>query len=278
MVSVAGIPNGAQNVASLFRQLGKGDARDAMASRAGSQWPAIAQTALKPAEAMPDGLVAQISEMARSIFDQLERSGTSQTSFDLSLDLSALGLNVGANGRRSAEGHSLSVDLHVDATRGSIATDKGIVEFESFNMSFTIEEMRASMSEEPPTGADGEVVLPPAGSPRLPVPPKPGPAILDSLRSLIELLDSVKPEQDAGIGDLAGLAAEATNKMSLVLDRLGHALEALGRGDSAAASPSSMEATIETVQVRVQSLSLTRSAAASVLAPETSAGAVPGAV
>src|ERR671932_679541 len=84
--------------------------------------------------------VAQISAAAHALFAKMREQGAAAASFDLHLDLDQLGVAVDGRGRRSVEGHSLSVDLHVDAEQGVMQTGDGAVQFERLHVQFEMTE------------------------------------------------------------------------------------------------------------------------------------------
>jgi hypothetical protein len=144
------------------------------------------------------GVLADISETARSIFAQMERDGVAAQSFDLHLDLRQLGITVGANGSRSVEGHSLTVDLHVEAIQGSFKTDDGEIAFQKLDVSFTMEETYFQAS-----GSAGQ--------------PQPKGGLVDGLKKLVSLLDRTngKPGPEDSLED--------------ILLQIGRALEAMAK-------------------------------------------------
>ena len=98
----------------------------------------------RPAGLAPVGtgpaVLAQISDAARALFARMREQGASAASFDLHLDLDQLGVSVDGRGNRSIEGHSLSVDLHIDAQQGAMQTDDGAVQFERLHVQFEMTE------------------------------------------------------------------------------------------------------------------------------------------
>lgn len=139
--------------------------------------------------------MAQISEMARSIWQQMSQSGVTDQSFDLRLDLRQLGMSIDANGRRSMEGRSLSVNLHVEAHQGTLKTDQGEASFKSLDVSFELQQTETQVSE-------GQK-------------PKPG-GLVDGLKKLIDLLEKAggQPDQAQGLGDLLRQIGEALQEMA----------------------------------------------------------------
>src|SRR5688572_16840890 len=97
--------------------------------------------------------IAHISELGRSFLQKFQESGASSGSFDLHLDLEALGLKVDGSGSRWAEAHSLSVDMHSEATRGVIQTDQGEIHFERIEMSCSVTEKHVTMPASKPVGS-----------------------------------------------------------------------------------------------------------------------------
>jgi hypothetical protein len=144
------------------------------------------------------GVMAEISDAARALFAQMREDGVAAHSFDLHLDLQQLGIKIGANGSRSVEGHSLTVDLHVEAVQGTFQTESGEVSFQKLDVSFTMEEtyVRATESAEKQDRQAG---------------------LIDGLKKLVSLLDRTKgnPGPEDGLGDL--------------LMQIGRALETMAR-------------------------------------------------
>src|SRR5581483_6067343 len=148
-------------------------------------------TATADPSAGSGGVLAEISDAARSLFQQMKQKGIAAESFDLHLDLRALGMSVNASGSRSLEGHSLSVDLHISAHQG----DQG----KQLDISFELQEtyFRASAGQRKDDQPSGGLV--------------------DNLKKLVDLLDKSdgQPEQTDGLGAL--------------LAQIGKALEAIAQ-------------------------------------------------
>lgn len=163
------------------------------------------------------GVLAQISDAARSLFAQMRKDGVAAQSFDLHLDLRQLGISVGAAGGRSVEGHSLTIDLHVEAQQGSFKTDSGETSFGKLDLSFSLEETYIRATD----GGDRTPAHDTAGAPtRHGAPATKPPAnggLIDGLKKLISLLDRTngQPGPDDGLGDL--------------LTQIGRALEAMAK-------------------------------------------------
>jgi hypothetical protein len=178
--------------------------------------------------------IAQISDMGRSFLERFQESGASAGSFDLHLDLEALGLKIDGAGARSAEAHKLSVDMHVEATRGVIQTEHGEVHFERIEMSFTIQETHVRMQESKP-GAGKE--------------------LLDGLKGLASLLDKAtegQEGQDFGLDRLRNLLAEHTGELEKLLDQIGRGFERMNSGE--------MEFQSEETQVQLEMLRFVKAA------------------
>jgi hypothetical protein len=144
------------------------------------------------------GVLAQISDAAKSMFAQMKRDGIAAQSFELHLDLRQLGLTVDASGARSLEGHSLTIDLHVEAHQGTVKTDNGEYSFQSLDVSFSVEETWVRASEAKPQPARGG-------------------GLVDGLKKLVDLLDKTngRPTAEDGLG--------------AILAQIGRALEAMAK-------------------------------------------------
>jgi hypothetical protein len=169
------------------------------------------------------GVMAQISDAAKAMFAQMKRDGVSDESFDLHLDLRQLGLKVSANGARSVEGHSLSVDLHVEAHQGTAKTDNGDVSFQSLDVSFSLQETWVKASQAPQQDGQAQSGQPDqtqpgqAGQAQAAKPQQSAGGIVDGLKKLIDLLHQTdgQPGQDDGLG--------------AILAQIGRALEAMAK-------------------------------------------------
>jgi len=154
------------------------------------------------------GVLAEISDAARSLFAQMKQRGIAAESFDLHLDLRALGMSVDASGARSLEGHSLSVDLHISAHQG----DQG----KRLDISFEVQETYVKASEGQPKDD------------------QPSGGLVDNLKKLVDLLDKSdgQPEQTDG---LAALLAQIGKALEAIAQRQnGNAGQAKqGRNDQA---------------------------------------------
>ena len=189
----------------------------------GAPLPLPPKPAPKDADAASDptvGVMAQISDAAKAMFAQMKHDGVAAESFDLHLDLRQLGLKVDASGARSLEGHSLSVDLHVEAHQGTVKTDNGEASFQSLDVSFSLQETWVKATEGPRQGDQaatqqsdqaGE-----AGKPQGQKPQSMG-GFVDGLKKLIDLLH----QTDGQPGAADGLGA--------ILAQIGHALEAMAK-------------------------------------------------
>jgi hypothetical protein len=187
--------------------------------------------------------VAHISDLGRSFLQKFQESGATSGSLDLHLDLEALGLKVDGSGARSAEAHSLSVDMHVEATRGVIQTEHGEVHFERIELSFSIQETHVEMRESKPGG---------------------GKELLDGLKGLASLLDDATKESPAAgfdLDQLRALLADQAEQLDQLLEQIGRGFERLAkrqRGDE----ESAVEAYAEQTVVQLESLRFVRSAPA----------------
>lgn len=207
---------------------------------------------------LSDAVVAQISDMARSFFAQAFQQGASAASFDLKLDLRQMGLSIDSQGSRSYEGHSLTIDLHASAERGSVTTDNGQVDFSKLDLSFSIQELwvqgqdagslrpvgpgadpRTSgrpadgrAADQGSTGADRSSGASPAASESggSTSGANPARALLDGLKSLADFLDQATQQlgqgADAfGSGDLAQLGDDRRRALDGLLATIGQSLE-----------------------------------------------------
>ena len=197
------------------------------------------------------GVLAEISDAARSLFAQMKQRGIAAESFDLHLDLSQLGMSVGAQGSRSLEGHSLSVDLHVDASQG----DQGQ---QQFHLSFEVQETYVKATEQqqaqqadPTQAQSGQA--PTQGDQAA----QNGGGLVASLKKLVDLLNSSngQPDQADGLGGL--------------LAQIGKALEAMAQRQSGQANQAAQPSQGQDqngdgfqlqVDVHVHAISITQSA------------------
>jgi hypothetical protein len=212
--------------------------------------------------------LAEISGLAQQFLNGLRSDGATSGHFDLHLDLTQLGLRVDGRGGRSAEGHSLSIDLHVEAHRGVLETEGGAVAFEQLELSFSIEELHARVAEAAPGGEPVESQ--PGGR------PAPGRALVDGLKELASLLDRATAgaeKRDLELDDLRDLLAEHQTELLRLLQRLGRAFEALRRrADGAEPAGTQIAACGESTEVRLEALRFVR-AAPPTGTPEASSGA-----
>ncbi|MBM4418059.1 MAG: hypothetical protein FJ033_07080 [Chloroflexi bacterium] len=213
--------------------------------RGGSQDRALTQAA-----------VAEISTMAREIFAQMEESGTTDLSFDLELELTRLGVHLDSRGVRSADGRQVSIDLAIDASRRVVQTEEGTYSVSRLEISYTLEDTRVALREEPPRDVRGEVLPPPAGPPAWLLPPRPAPVLMDSLRALLDFVEARLNGDESSQGlSLANLDAAGGAQLNQLLQQIGRSLEALGtRSAEPGAAAAKFEAYSTEVQVRVQSL------------------------
>jgi hypothetical protein len=175
--------------------------------------------------------IAHISDLGRSFLQKFQESGASSGSFDLHLDLEALGLKVDGSGSRSAEAHSLSVDMHVEATRGVIQTDQGEIHFERIEMSFSVTETHVTMRESKPGG---------------------GKELLDGLKGLAAMLDEATKEESASefnLDQLRELLAEQSEQLERLLEQIGRGFERMARRDE-----SQRDFQAEMTQVQLEAL------------------------
>jgi hypothetical protein len=214
--------------------------------------------------------VAEISDLAQRFLDQVRSSGAASGSFDLHLDLEQLGLRIDGRGQRSAEGHSLSIDLHVETHRGVVETENGAVAFEQLELSFSIEETHVRIAEAPGDGRPDDAFAP--GQP-----PAPGRALTDALKELASLLDRASAgaeRRELELEDLRERLAEHGTELLRLLERLGHAFEALRRrAEGAGPTSDQTVAFAESTEVRLEALRFVR-AAAPHEAAESAAGTV----
>jgi hypothetical protein len=207
--------------------------------------------------------VVELSDLAQRFLDQVRSSGATSGTFDLHLDLEQLGLRIDGRGQRSAEGHSLSIDLHVETHRGVVETENGAVAFEQLELSFSIEEMHVRIAEAPGGGRSGDATA--AGDP-----PAPGRALTDALKELASLLDRATEgaeRRDLELDDLRERLAEHGAELLRLLERLGHAFEALRRRSEDAAPAEAVGAPkasgevvafAESTEVRLEALRFVR--------------------
>ena len=155
------------------------------------------------------GVMAQISDVAKQMFAQMKRDGVAAESFDLHLDLRQLGIKVGAMGSRSIEGHSLAIDLHVEAEQGKAKTDDGEVNFQSLDVSFSLEETWVKATEQAQQD-DRQSASKPADKGGL----------IENLKKLISMLDKSNGESDQieGLGALLAQIGKALEQMAKRLD------------------------------------------------------------
>jgi hypothetical protein len=202
--------------------------------------------------------LAEISGLAQQFLNGLRSDGATSGQFDLQLDLEQLGLRVDGRGGRSAEGHSLSIDLHVEAHRGVLETEGGAIAFEQLELSFSIEELHARVAEAAPGGepVDGQTGARPA----------PGRALVDGLKELASLLDRATAgaeKRDLELDDLRELLAEHQTELLRLLHRLGRAFEALRRrAEGAEPAGAQIAAYGESTEVRLEALRFVRAAPA----------------
>jgi hypothetical protein len=210
-----------------------------------------------PAAETP-AVLAQISQAAQALFAKMREQGVAATSFDLHLDLDRVGVSVDGRGNRSVEGHSLSVDLHVEAQQGVMQTDRGEVQFERLQVEFEMTETRVVAHE----SADAA----------------PGSSLEDSLASLGKLLSDATKGSDKSsfdFDDMLQALDEQVGRMRDLLARIGQALqERAGRPDGAGDRPGCAPAPRSTgaagraesfqmsLEVSLKSLLFTRAAAA----------------
>ena len=181
--------------------------------------------------------IAHISDLGRSFLQRFQESGATSGSLDLHLDIEALGLKVDGSGARSAEGHRLSVDMHVEATRGVIQTDQGELHFERIEMSFSVTETHVSLRESKPGG---------------------GKELLDGLKGLASLLDEAtkgREGEEFGLNQIRELLAEQTEELEQLLEKIGRGFERLARRDE-----SQLEIHSEMTEVQLEMLRFVRSA------------------
>ena len=232
---------------------------------------------------LSDAMVADISQLAKSFLQKFEQSGASSGSFELHLNLSSLGVAVSSQGNRSADGRSLSIDLRVEANKGTLKTENGNVDFQSLNISFKIEQTSVSVkdsagggqalsTDQPSQSPSHNVPLPTADAPPFSTPPVR--SMMDNLKSLVSLLGQVAQGQSNnpgqfGLDNVSKLSAENQARLNDLLTKLGHSLEALATqkndGKSAAQGTGGIpggrnvqfELTRETTEVSIQSLQFT---------------------
>ncbi|HEY3110843.1 MAG TPA: hypothetical protein VGL23_18945 [Chloroflexota bacterium] len=224
-------------------------ARYARPSAAGAASGADAPMPARPAGLAPAGpgpaVLTQISDAARALFARMRERGASAASFDLHLDLDELGVSVDGRGNRSIEGHSLSVDLHVDAQQGVMRTDDGAVQFERLHVQLEMSETHVVAGQS--AGADLD----------------------DALKSLGKLLaDATSGSEQAnfGLDDLMKRLGEQVDRLHDLLGRIVQALQSQAaegpgqsdRRDGAAASAQGVELSFE---LEIKALSFTRGAA-----------------
>jgi len=163
------------------------------------------------------GVMAEISDAARSLWAQMQQNGVSDASFDMHLDLRQLGMSVDASGNRSMEGHALSVDLHVEAHQGALKTSDGQdSSFDQLKISFSLEQADVKATEQGgQTGQSGDA-QPAQGTPATQAAPQSN-SLIDGLKKLIDTLDNAngQPQDALGLGDL--------------LAQIGHALEDMAK-------------------------------------------------
>jgi hypothetical protein len=182
--------------------------------------------------------IAHISDLGRSFLQKFQESGATSGTFDLHMDLEALGMKVAGSGERSAEGHRLSVDMHVEATRGVIQTDQGEVHFERIEMSFSVTETHVSLRESKPGG---------------------GKELLDGLKGLASMLDEATKGQEAeefGLDQIRELLAEQTSELEQLLEQIGRGFERMARRDE----ESQLEIQAEMTEVQLEMLRFVRAA------------------
>ena len=201
--------------------------------------------------------VAQISALAQQFLKRFEASGAASGSFDLHLDLAQLGLRIDGRGGRSIEAHGLSIDLHVEAHRGVLETERGPVNFEQLDLSFSVEGLHARL-EQRPSGDD-------AAGPASPQAGRPAGALIDGLKRLASLLDRATAgadKSDFGLDDLRELLAEHEQELRRLLEQLGQAFEGLrGRAEGAPTDGAGAAASGETTDVRLEALRFVRATA-----------------
>jgi hypothetical protein len=197
------------------------------------------------------GVLAQISDAARSMFQQMREQGISSFSFDLELDIEQIRLSVDASGNRSVEGRSLSIDLHVEGSQGTFAIEDGEFSFGQLEISFELVETQFSARETAEPMAD-----------------QPSRGLSDNLRGVGQLLDRLGQNlgQDrVGLEDLIGLAQGQLDELNGLLDQIGRQLDELSaRRDEVSSGEKSryVELTQERLAVQIQALSYQRPPAA----------------
>ena len=163
---------------------------------------------VRPATSGP-AVLAQISDAARSLFARMREQGVQAASFDLHLDLDQLGVSVDGRGNRSIEGHSLSVDLHVEAQQGVMKSDQGDVQFEKLHVELEMTETHVLARE----SADSA----------------PGSSLEDGLKSLGKLLSDATRGSDQrsfGLDDLMKALGDQVGRLHDLLAQITQALQA----------------------------------------------------
>lgn len=159
-----------------------------------------------------NGVMAEISDAARSLWAQMQTSGVTDASFDLHLDLRQLGMKVDASGNHSIEGRGLTVDLHVEAHQGSLKTSDGQdAAFSSLDVSYSLEEVDMKATEQSDQSGDPQPAQQKYGS------------LIDGLKKLVDMLDKSngQPQDAQGLGDLLSQIGRALQEMAnRVADKL----------------------------------------------------------
>jgi hypothetical protein len=171
-----------------------------------------------------DGAMAQISQMAQSLFQQMRQQGVTDQSFDLHLDLSKLGVSVDGRGNKSMEGHSLTIDLHVEAHVGTMQTDKGAVQFGQLDVQFEMTQTDVYAQQSTQAGAGAQ---PPALPSDLPGDGKTA-SVADALKQLADLFDRAtagSDKQQFNLGDLLSALGDQIDQMHSLLEQVGRSFQ-----------------------------------------------------
>jgi len=166
----------------------------------------------------------------------MREEGVAVQSFDLHLDLEKLGVSVDAEGNRSTEGRKLTVDLHVEASRGEFQTENGTFSFERFGVSFEMTETTFQSTESRPRGDAVDALKEPG--------------------SLLDEATAGEEQESFDLDDMVRLLDDQLDRLHNVLGRIGQGMQDMA--DRKAGKTSELEMTQMQLEVSIQTLSFVR--------------------